>query len=77
MPYRYLLMRSGQGLAVHLAEARSELVLCGAPATGAELRVPFELNGCRSCAKVTLDRGTRTVWEIDETQIDLEEFLAS
>jgi len=25
----------------------------------------------------SIDRGTRTVWEIDETQIDLEEFLAS
>lgn len=76
MPYQHMTVRSGDGLVVHLAEARAETTLCGRPATAPEIRMPFELSGCRRCSRIALDSGTKLVVEFDGERVDLAQFLA-
>lgn len=74
MPYQYLLMRSGAGLSVHLAESRASTSLCGRSVTALELRTPFELNGCALCAKAAVKAGTDYVVDVTGDRIDLDGF---
>lgn len=72
MPYEYRFAHSPNGLAVHLVKARTTKALCGVEIALIDVPTPFDLNGCRKCARAAVRDGTTYLYDVDDEKIQLE-----